>query len=59
MSDIKSMKLYTHAERIDNELAELVIAAGGEPGVEQLSAVDHNFQSCKWGGLRLCAKRVE
>ena len=33
MTDIKSMKLYTH--------------------------VDHNFQSGKPGGLRLCAKRVE
>jgi len=59
MSDIKSMKLYTDVERIDNELAELDIAAGDEPGVEQLSAVDHNFQSGKLGGLRLCAKRVE
>lgn len=53
------MKLYTHAECIDNELTELVIAAGDEPGVEPLCAVDHNFQSCKLGGLRLCAKRVE
>lgn len=40
MSDIKSMKLYTHVERIGNELAELGIAADAELGVEQLSAFD-------------------
>ena len=41
MTDIKSMKLYTHVERIGNELAELGIAADDELGVEQLSAFDH------------------
>lgn len=40
MSDIKSMKLYTHVERIGNELAELGIAAGDQLDVEQLSAFD-------------------
>jgi hypothetical protein len=40
MTDIKSMKLYTHVEHIGNELAELGIAADDELGVEQLSAFD-------------------
>ena len=81
MSDIKSMKLYTHVERIDNELAELAKRPGDPLSVDELSAFeqphyhgtaaldialddfysagDHNFQSGKLGGLRLCAKRVE
>jgi len=81
MADIKSMKLYTHVERIDNELAELGKSPEDALGVNELSAfdrlhyhatealdialddfysaVDHNFQSGKLGGLRLCAKRVE
>ena len=81
MTDIKSMKLYSHVERIDNELAEFGKSPEDALGVDELSAfdqlhyhatealdialddfysaVDHNFQSGKLGGLRLCAKRVE
>ena len=61
MTDIKSMKLYTHVERIENELAEL--GKGPEATVTALddfyAAVDHQFHSAKLGGLRLCAIRPE
>jgi hypothetical protein len=40
VSDIKSRKLYTHVERIDNELAELGKNPGDPPGVDDLSAFD-------------------
>ena len=40
MSAIKSMKLYTHVERIGNELAELGRREGGPLDVEELSAFD-------------------
>jgi len=40
MTDIKSMKLYTHVERIENELAELGHAPGDALNVDQLSAFD-------------------
>ena len=40
MSNIKSMKLYTHVERIENELAELGHAPGDELAVDELSAFD-------------------
>lgn len=40
MTDIKSMKLYTHVERIDNELAELGLGPADELTVAQLSAFD-------------------
>jgi cyclopropane fatty-acyl-phospholipid synthase-like methyltransferase len=40
MSDIKSMKLYTHVERIDNELAELGKNPGDPISVDELSAFD-------------------
>ena len=40
MSNIKSMKLYTHVERIENELAELGHARGDELMVDELSALD-------------------
>jgi sarcosine/dimethylglycine N-methyltransferase len=40
MTDIKSMKLYTHVERIDNELAELGLGPEDELTVAQLSAFD-------------------
>ena len=40
MSDIKSMKLYTHVERIDNELAELGKNPGDSFGADELTAFD-------------------
>lgn len=40
MSDIKSMKLYTHVERIENELAELGIDPESALQVDQLSRFD-------------------
>lgn len=40
MNDIKSMKLYTHVERIANELAELGHGANDPLSVEELSAFD-------------------
>ena len=40
MTDIKSMKLYTHVERIDNELAELGKGPADPISVDQLSAFD-------------------
>jgi sarcosine/dimethylglycine N-methyltransferase len=40
MSDIKSMKLYTHVERIVNELAEFGHAPTDELTVDELSAFD-------------------
>jgi cyclopropane fatty-acyl-phospholipid synthase-like methyltransferase len=40
MSDIKSMKLYTHVERIENELAELGHAPADDLTVDELSAFD-------------------
>ena len=40
MSNIKSMKLYTHVERIENELAQLGYAPGDELSVHELSAFD-------------------
>jgi sarcosine/dimethylglycine N-methyltransferase len=40
MSDIKSMKLYTHVERIENELAELGHVRGDQLTVDELSAFD-------------------
>ena len=59
MTGIKSMKLYTHVERIGNELAELGIDTDDEPGVEHLSAFDRNFQPGKLGGIRVSARGVE
>jgi hypothetical protein len=73
MTDIKSMKLYTHVERIGNELVELGIGTDdewarhvrvhGEATVDALDdfycAVDRNFQFGKLDGIRLCARRVE
>ena len=40
MSNIKSMKLYTHVERIENELAELGRVPADELTVDELSAFD-------------------
>ena len=40
MTGIKSMKLYTHVERIQNELLELGKGAGEPLGVDELSALD-------------------
>ena len=40
MNNIKSMKLYTHVERIENELAELRHTRGDELTVDELSAFD-------------------
>jgi len=40
MSDIKSMKLYTHVERIDNELAQLGKNPGDPISVDELSTFD-------------------
>jgi cyclopropane fatty-acyl-phospholipid synthase-like methyltransferase len=40
VKDIKSMKLYTHVERIDNELAELGRAPTDRLTVDELSAFD-------------------
>lgn len=40
MQDIKSMKLYTHVERIDNELAELGYGPADALGVDELSTFD-------------------
>jgi sarcosine/dimethylglycine N-methyltransferase len=40
MTDIKSMKLYTHVERIDNELAELGKSPSDPLNVAQLSPFD-------------------
>ena len=40
MNDIKSMKLYTHVERIENELAELGYASEDALRVDELSALD-------------------
>ena len=40
MTNIKSMKLYTHVERIENELAELGHTPGDDLSVEQLSTFD-------------------
>lgn len=65
MSNIKSMKLYTHVERIENAFAgrERHQRAHGEATEQALddfySAVDYHLQSGKLGGLRLCAKRQE
>jgi hypothetical protein len=58
MADIKSMKLYTHAERIENELAELGHAPGNLLN-DFYRAVDHHFQSGKLNGLRICARLLE
>jgi len=38
--DIKSMKRYTHVERIDNELAEPGKNPGDPPGVDELTAFE-------------------
>jgi hypothetical protein len=59
MTDIKSIKLYTHVERIGNVLAELGIGTDDEPGVEYLSAFNRNFQPGKLGGIRVSARGVE
>ena len=40
MNDIKSMKLYTHVERIQNELLELGKGVGEPLDVDELSALD-------------------
>ena len=40
MTDIKSMKLYTHVERIDNELAELGKSASDPLSVDDLCRFD-------------------
>ncbi|MCP4335252.1 MAG: hypothetical protein GY785_21580 [Gammaproteobacteria bacterium] len=55
MTNIMSMKLYTHVERLRH------VRVHGEATVQALddfySAVDHHFHSGKLGGLRLCARR--
>ena len=66
MTDIKSMKLYgsqfTHS-KLAACLADRArhVRAHDEAAVDALgafySAVDHQFQSGKLDGLRLCAKR--
>ena len=45
MSEIKSMKLYTHGEAAVTALTDFY------------SAVKRNFQSGKLGRLRLCARK--
>jgi cyclopropane fatty-acyl-phospholipid synthase-like methyltransferase len=40
MTDIKSMKLYTHVERIDNELTEIGKGPGDPISVDELSVFD-------------------
>jgi cyclopropane fatty-acyl-phospholipid synthase-like methyltransferase len=40
MTDIKSMKLYAHVERIESELAELGYAPGAALSVDELSTFD-------------------
>jgi len=40
MTDIKSMKLYTHVERIENELAEIGKSPSDPISVDELSAFD-------------------
>ena len=49
MTGIKSMKLYTDVERIQK-----MQSCSAD---DNCSAVDHQFQSGKLGGLRLCAIR--